>query len=503
MAHMLKRILKAAGTDAVRYFPVRLVPALTALVTVPIFTRVIGAAEYGDFYLVTTATSVAAAVATAWITGAVVRFYWTYEKIARLDDYVATTVWATVASVFAVCLVIAGGVWTLRGWIPEGILSLVPVGLASLAVNYFVQVALQVLRAANRSTHFSILSVTSTLAATAFSVYFVAVSDLGAYGILLGVVVGNLLVIPFALMSLRKEGNLTPRHVRRDVLDEFARFGFPLIPASVSSLLLVLSDRYMLGIMRDSTEVGLYSLTYGLGEKIMQLITLPLIITMVPVMTQAFEQQGEVMAQRVQTQFTRYFLLATLPIVAGLSAVGEDFMAVFTGAEFHSAYPVLPVVAGVALCWALVQLAGNGIALRKRSTIIMTNTVAGTAFNIAGNALLIPRFGYMAAAWTTLGAYGVILVLTWLRSRSQLEWKLSWTDAGKTVAAAMIMWLALVLLYSDVSPSVPVLFAEAITGLAVYIALLFVLRAFHHEELATMRAVSLAAWARLKRGRAS
>lgn len=481
---MLKRILTGAGVDALKYFPVRFVPALTALVTVPIFTRAVGAAEYGDFYLITTATSVAAAFATAWITGSVMRFYWPYEKEGRLDEYLATTLWATAVSVFVVCGIIAAGVWFVRDSIPPGVMSLIPVGLGSLAVNYFVQVALQVLRAANRATPYSVLSVAVTLATTAFAIYFVAVSQMGAFGILLGTVVGNLLIIPFGLRSVSREGSLSPSHVRRDVLDEFMRFGFPLVPATVSSLLLVLSDRYMLGIMRGAAEVGLYSLTYGLGEKVMQLITLPLIITMVPVMTQAFEHQGSDMAQRVQTQFTRYFTLATVPLMAGMAAAGQHFMMVFTGAEYHEAYPVLPIVSAVAVAWALSQLAGNGVALRKRSTIIMGNTLAGTAFNIAGNALLIPRFGYIAAAWTTLGAYGVILLLTWWRSRPLLEWKLPWVDLAKAIVAGGVLFAVVRLAFGAMQPSVVILFAEAGVGIAVYAAALFVLRAFHPEELA-------------------
>ncbi|MBN2247535.1 MAG: oligosaccharide flippase family protein [Coriobacteriia bacterium] len=487
---MLKSILKSAGADAVKYFPVRFVPALTALVTVPIFTRAVGAAEYGDFYLITTATSVAAAVATAWITGAVVRFYWTYHKQERLDDFVSTTLWATAGSIFGVSAIIGMGAWLLRDVIPAGVLALVPVGLGSLAVNYFVQVALQVLRAANRSTSYAVLSVASTLITTAFSIYFVASGDLGAFGILLGVVVGNLIVLPFSLRSIAREGSLAPTHVRRDVLAEFMRFGLPLVPATVSSLLLVLSDRYMLGILRDSAEVGLYSLTYGLGEKIMQLITLPLIITMVPVMTQAFEQQGAEMAQKVQTQFTRYFALATIPILGGLLAAGEDFMTVFTGTEYHSAYPILPVVAGIAMCWALVQLAGNGIALAKRSTIIMSNTLAGTAFNVAGNALFIPRYGYTAAAWTTLGAYGVILLLTWLRSRTYLAWRIPAPDVLKALVAGAALWTALRLVFAHAQPSIALLLAEAALGLATYAIVLLVLRAFHPDEIALVKSVT-------------
>ena len=171
---MLKNVLKGAGSDAIRYFPVRLVPAITSLVTVPVFTRMVDAHDYGNFYLVSSAITVAATLATSWVAGSAVRFYWTYEKEERLDDYVGTTVWATVLGVVLVGAVSGLGVWFLREHLTEGILRLVPVGLATLAINHFVKVMLQVLRAADRASTFALLSITATLLGTAFSVLLVA-----------------------------------------------------------------------------------------------------------------------------------------------------------------------------------------------------------------------------------------------------------------------------------------------------------------------------------------
>ena len=128
---MLKTILKGAGSDTLKYFPVRLIPALTSLVTVPVFTRMIERADYGNFYLISSATSLAAAVATAWITNSVVRFYWTYRNAGRVDDYVSTSVWSTVLSITAVALVTLAGVWVARDSIPPDLMRLIPIGLAS------------------------------------------------------------------------------------------------------------------------------------------------------------------------------------------------------------------------------------------------------------------------------------------------------------------------------------------------------------------------------------
>lgn len=499
---MLKRILKSAGSDALKYFPVRLVPALTSLITVPVFTRMVDKADYGNFYLISSATSLAATLATAWITGSVVRFYWTYRKQDRLDDYISTTLWSTVSSIVVVGIVLAALAYGTQGSLPKGLLRLVPVGIASLAVNYFITVLLQVLRAANRATSYAILSVASTIIGTAFSIFFVAVAKMGSFGILMGIVVGNAILFPLAYKQLRAEGDLSPSGFSRDILSEFLTYGMPLVPAAVSSWLLVLADRYVIGFVRSSAEVGLYSVAYGLGDKIMALFTLPLLTTMGPVMIQTFEQQGKVLAQQVQTQFTRYFSMATLPLLFGMAAVARHFMTVFTGPQYRVAYPVLPIVAAGSLAYGLVQIAGNGVALYKKSTILMTNTLIAAAFNVATNLMFVPRFGYMAAAYNTVASYVVLLGLTWWRSRPYIAWVIPWGDVARMLAACLAMWAAIAAVFGRLSPTPLLLLAEALFGAIVYFIGLIVLRELRDDERAFVRELGHKAIARLKGGRA-
>ncbi|MBE0476160.1 MAG: polysaccharide biosynthesis C-terminal domain-containing protein [Coriobacteriia bacterium] len=479
---MLKDILKGAGTDAAKYFPVRLVPALTSLVTVPVFTRLIGRADYGDFYLVSSATTFAATFATAWITGSAVRFYWPYEKQGREDDYVATTLWSSIASLAVVSALLGAGALVFAGDIPPSVARLIPVGIAGLAFNYLFNVLLQVLRASNRSTAFATLSVAGTVVATAFSVSFVAGPRWGSYGILLGVLLGHAVLIPFCLREVRKEGKLSPRHVRRDVFDEFLRYGIPMVPAAVSAWMLVMSDRYVIGFLRGTAEVGMYSVAYGLGEKVMQLVMMPAVITMAPVMVQTFEKRGQHVAQRVQTQFTRYFSMATFPLLFGLAGAARDFMGIFTGEAYRAAYPILPIVAAGVMCYGLVQIAGNGIALHKRSTIIMSNTLAAAAFNLGANLVLVPVFGYMAAAYTTLASYVALLALTWVRSRPYMSWDIPWLDLGRITAAGLAMWGAIAVTAALLPANIAVLALEAVVGIAAYVAALLGLRALRDDE---------------------
>ncbi|MDZ4178613.1 MAG: flippase [Coriobacteriia bacterium] len=481
---MLKDILKGAGTDALTYFPVRLVPALTALITVPVFTRLITKADYGDFALVTSSVSLIALIATAWINGSIVRFYWSYDREGRRDDFIGSTVWALTLTLGLASVLALGAGYLFADILPGSLARLLPIGAASLAINTFMTSSLQVFRAANKARTYAVLSVGTTLAATGLSIFFVTVPRLGSFGILLGAVLGHLILLPFNLRQLRKEGSLRPRHLRPDVVSNFASYGLPLVPAAISSWLLVLADRYIIGFLQTAEEVGLYSVAYGLGDKIMQLIVLPLAITMGPVMIKTFEQQGQELAEKVQTQFTRYFSMATMPLLFGIAAVARHFMGVFTGAEFREAYPILAIVATAAMLNGMVQIAGTGVALHRRTTITMTNTVAAAGFNIIGNLILVPIYGYMAAAYTTVASYLLLLALTYFRSRPYMAWRIPWADMARIVGASALMAAVIVIAFGGRDASVTILLIEVTVGLIVYVLALLGLGALKQDERA-------------------
>ena len=480
---VLKDILRSAGKDTLKYFPVRLVPALTPLVKVPVYTRLISREDYGDFYLVNSAVSLTAMLFTSWLTASIVRFYWSEERRGRLDNYVSTVLWSSIASLIVGAAVLWLVVLALGDQFGGGMQRLMPIALASLLLHHFIQVMQQLMRAANRAKDFAFLAIASALLSTVFSVFFVAVPRMGSFGILLGVVVGNVLLLPLALRNARSAGSLAPRDFSSETLKGFASYGVPMIPAAVSSWILILSDRYIIGLSQSAAAVGLYGTAYGLGDKIMGLITAPLLIAIGPVMVQTFERQGQALAQKVQTQLTRYYAMATVPLVFGLAVVARPFMAVFTGPLYRSAYGILPIVAGGVMLYGASQIASNGLAMHKKTVIMMQNTLVAALAQVALNLVLVPRFGYAAAAWNTLAAYGILLLLAWLRSRPYMAWHLPWSDLGRIVAASGIMALALELVFRWFTPRLWLLALEVLVGFAVYGVALWATRGMRPDEI--------------------
>ena len=102
----------------------------------------------------------------------------------------------------------------------------------------------------------------------------------------------------------------------------------------------------------------------------------------------------------------------------------------------------------------------------------------------------VPRFGYYAAAFNTVAAYALLLVLAWFQSRPYMELRLPWGELGKIVAACAGTVAVVFVAFEWLVPRlnrlqmVWLLLAEVVVGVAVYAALLVAFRAVRPEERA-------------------
>jgi len=305
--------------------------------------------------------------------------------------------------------------------------------------------------------------------------------------------------VPLALRNARSEGSLSPRKYTPDIARSFASYGIPMIPAAISSWVLILSDRYVIGLSQGAAQVGLYGTAYNLGDKLMNLITLPMLIAIGPVMVHTFEKQGQKLAEQVQTQLTRYFAMVTIPVVCGLVVIAKPFMAVMTGPLYRSAYAILPVVAAGVMLYGVSQIASNGLAMYKKTVIMMQNTVIAATFQVTINLLLVPKYGYPVAAWTTLGSYLLLLVLAWARSRPYMEWRVPWRDLVRIVAAGVTMAVILYAGFRWFDPTLITLLLEVAAGIALYALALRVVGGLRSDEIEFANELWVKARARLLR----
>ncbi len=157
-------------------------------------------------------------------------------------------------------------------------------------------------------------------------------------------------------------------------------------------------------------------------------------------------------------------------------------MAIFTGAEYREAYRVLPIVAAGVMLYGISQIAGNGLAMYKKTVIMMQNTFVA-ARSSGDEPPACPPVRVRRGAWNTFGSYLLLLTLAWFRSRPYMEWKLPWADLARIIGAGAIMAGVLFAAFRWFDAAIWLLAAEAAVGLIAYALALRMLNGLRPDEL--------------------
>ncbi|MBZ8179099.1 flippase [Oscillatoria salina] len=172
------------------------------------------------------------------------------------------------------------------------------------------------------------------------------------------------------------------------------------------------TDTVMLGAMKDSEAVGIYTVA-NRGASLITFVLVAFNTSLAPTFASLYAQGDKRRLQRVVTKGCRMVLLAALPIAFALIAFGYWFLLLF-GAEFVQGQTALTILS----FGQLANAATGSVALllimtgHERDTAIGIS--ASALLNIILNAILIPQWGVEGAATATATStffWNIILVV--------------------------------------------------------------------------------------------
>ena len=87
-----------------------------------------------------------------------------------------------------------------------------------------------------------------------------------------------------------------------------------------------------------------------------------------------------------------------------------EVVAIFAPKEYYDAIWIVPPVTASVFLLFMYNFFADFEFYYEKTTFIMAASVLGAVFNIALNAIFIPRYGYFAAGYTTLLCYAIYIV---------------------------------------------------------------------------------------------
>lgn len=472
---------KTLFKDIIGYLPARLVPALLTLAALPLVTRLFPPSDYGNYALALAALSALSAL-SGWTPIAILRFYPAYEKQGKGEFFTGQILKLTFGTVLCVAALSFCILGLLKNHLPAELGRLLALALAVFVPASIFAMLLEFLRIKRKIAAYSALSIWKSVTALGFGVLLAVSFRMGAQAMLWGLFLSLLLALPFAWragigpFSVR-DLKISPAYTR-----EMAAYTLPLTLGNLAVWILSLSDRYILNLFRGPQEVGIYSVSYQISEQSIMLFASLFSFAFSPLSVMVWEKEGLEKTQRFMTQGTRYFLLLCLPVTAGMAVLSRPILELLSTPQYFEGTRIFPLVVAAAFLEGLVQRYGAGLSFYKKTRLQMWAWLLAGAANVGLNLLLVPRYGYIAAAVTTLLSYGLLLALTVSFSRRYFIWNFPFRSLANALLASLVMGAAVHVMASAVEAPLFSILTGTAAGAAVYLMTLYVLREYLPAE---------------------
>lgn len=369
-----------------------------AFLTTPIFTRLMTQGEYGDFSNVASWANIISVVITLSLYSSINRAKYDFGK--EIDSYMS--------SIVLLGTIVVGLCWMFielrMDWV-ETLLSMDRVYIRVLLVFCLFSPSVQTLMAKCRmyGEYKTVILLTwiTLLTSTFFSVLLVMILP----DKLEGRVLGNYGVVAIVDFVVWMYIVLKGRCFSYEHCKYALALAVPLIPHELAGILLTSSDRIIIKQLCGAADAALYSLAYTIAT-ILAIMLSSLNQAWVPWFYDRLSDNEFDSIERI----SKYYILLFSFGCFGLMLIGPELILIFGGKSYMEAVYVIPPVCFAIELQFLYTLYVNIEFYTKKTFAISFATIIATTINIGLNYALIPKYGYIAAAYTTVVGYFLMLL---------------------------------------------------------------------------------------------
>lgn len=197
------------------------------------------------------------------------------------------------------------------------------------------------------------------------------------------------------------------------------KLSVPLILHTISLNILAQSDRIFIAKMCNVSDVGIYSLVYSYGILI-SVITNAIADGWLPWFHDNYYSGN---FEEIRKNLKPIITLGCF-LTLGCIAFGPEAVLILGGHQYtEGIYCIPPIVLGI-LCQYIYTHYVNIELHLKKTKFVSIGTVLAAVFNIITNIVFIPIYGFIAASYTTLASYLLLMTVHFFITREVLSVKL-------------------------------------------------------------------------------
>ena len=467
----LKRLVKQSAI----YGLGGIVSRLLAVLLLPLYTSYLGTTGFGKIETTVALTTVLVVVLRLGISTAFFRFYFDSTDPERRTLVVRTSFWFTMA--MATAGLIAGFV------LASPIAHVLRLGddpwlVRAAFVGLWAQMNYEQLTSLFRVEERPVAFVTASIANIFITVGATVLLVVGLHKGPTGAVVGNFLgtlTVYFALLAYRRYQ--LGFQFDRGLLRAMNRFGMPLVPSALALWAINFIDRFFVAVFKGQDEVGVYSLAVRASSVIVFLM----VAFRLAWPAFAYSIEDDSVAKRTYAFVLTYllFVCCWVSLVLGLLSPWMVQVLAPNKPAFYRASEAIGILAFAGTAYAGYTVLAIGIGRARRTQFNWIITGAAALLNVALNLALIPPYGMMGAAISTVAAYVAMFIGMTLNAQRVWPVPYQW----RRVVTLSIVAVGLLVLGKAVHASLPL----AIALCLIYPVVLLPLRFYLPAELRRLR----------------
>ncbi|ODS13134.1 oligosaccharide flippase family protein [Pseudoalteromonas tetraodonis] len=427
------------------YLCSKILPAVSSVVLLAIFTRYLSPEEYGAYSLTIMTAGFFNAVCLQWVVLGTGRYLPDCQNQMEEFNLLATgrTMILLVSAGVIVFFILLNA---YRSLIDLSIVFYL-LGFLVLAQSWY-DFNLKIWNATLESRQYALVLGLKSIIGFLLASYAVYIGY-GAEGAVVSLIFSLLIATGLGMKFWKKISWLS---IDKILLTKLWNYGAPLTGIFLLVFIIDASDRFFIDKMLGSKALGAYSAAYDFTQYSVGTVLSVVHLAAFPLVINAYSKKGLI---ATQTQLSKTFVLVfavLAPVCVGLAFVSDSLAQVLMGPEFvHTATKIIPWIA-FALFFSCIKSYYFDYAFQLASstkTLLLTTGIAALV-NLILNYLLISIYGVVGAAIATVISFLVALIgSVLLGSKLFAMPSLLWGELFKVLTAVALMVLMINIIKVD------------------------------------------------------
>ena len=475
------RNLARIGKQSAIYGAGSIAATLLGIVLLPLYTRELTPAQFGDAELALRIVLLVAIVARLGLVNSFFRFFFDYEDPERRRRVFQTAFWALQVTTLVWALITA----LASRWLGQSVFTTPEAGqdlVLMIALGVYVTVNYELtsalFRVQERPVAFSVRTVINLIATAVLSYIFLVQLHMGPVGLLLGAYLGQALVYLGVLVEQRSWLGFG---LDRPLLHSMLKFGVPLMPAGAAMWAVTLINRPIVLAVSTPATLGILGAGFRIGTGVLLLVNAFQLAW--PAFAYSIKDDGE--AKRTYAAVMGLYLAFMGWAALSVALVAPWFLRLLTTEPYWGAAAAITPIAIAGPLYGGYFIAAIGVGRKKANQFNWVVVAAAAVIEVIALLLLVPPFGVAGAGWSLVIAYGSMFALMLWREHRVFPVPYPWGRIARIPVVLSLALAATYLLPDSGTGALALRIAIAAASPLGYIAIGFLTRA----ELARARAI--------------